>query len=142
MNTGIRIKNTRKEKNMTLQQLANIIGCTPQLISQYETGKRQPKKETIEKIAKALNVDPFSLYTFDMASDELSKDLPVFNAKFNEVKYRLPPGYTYDGDYEEDCLCLFYPDGDKVPCDIDKLLEIINKSSAYYIAELEKLRKK
>ena len=48
---------------------------------------------------------------------------------------------TQKRNYRKDCLCLFYPDGDKVPCDIDKLLEIINKSSGYYISELEKLRK-
>ena len=54
MNIGNNIRNIRKEKGMTLQQIANIMGCSPQLISQYETGKRIPKNEQIQKIATAL----------------------------------------------------------------------------------------
>lgn len=56
MGIGESIKRIRKEKGMTLQELANNMGCTPQLISQYETKKRIPKLETIQKIAHALDV--------------------------------------------------------------------------------------
>ena len=42
-------------------------------IRQYELNKREPRQETIEKIATALGVDPFSLYSFEMASDALEK---------------------------------------------------------------------
>lgn len=56
MSIGTKIKTMRKEKGMTLQQIAVIMGCSPQLISQYEAGKRIPKIETIQKIATALNV--------------------------------------------------------------------------------------
>ena len=142
MNIGENIRRIRTEKKITQKELGEKLGgISQQQIGRWENDKANPKKETIEKIAVALGVDPFSLYSFDMAGDELAKDMPVFNAKFNEVKYRLPPGYTYKWDYEEDSLCLFNPDGDKTPCDIDKLLEIINIASDYYISELEKLRK-
>lgn len=57
MSIGNNIRNIRKEKGMTLQQIADIIGCSPQLISQYESGKRQPKLETKKKIADALGCD-------------------------------------------------------------------------------------
>ena len=57
MNTGMKIKSIRKEKGMTLQQIADIMGCTPQHISQYENGKRLPKIETLMRLSKALNVD-------------------------------------------------------------------------------------
>lgn len=56
MSIGNNIRNLRKEKKMTLKQIADVMGCSPQLISQYENGKRIPKIETIDKIAKALNV--------------------------------------------------------------------------------------
>lgn len=57
MSIGNNIRNIRKEKGMTLQQIADIIGCSPQLISQYESGKRQPKLETKKKIADALGCE-------------------------------------------------------------------------------------
>lgn len=46
MSIGNNIRNIRKKNGMTLKQIADIIGCSPQLISQYESGKRQPKLET------------------------------------------------------------------------------------------------
>lgn len=57
MNIGDNMRNIRKQKNMTLQQLADILRCSQQNISQYESGKRTPKLETVQKIATALNVN-------------------------------------------------------------------------------------
>ncbi|MFG6321999.1 MAG: helix-turn-helix transcriptional regulator [Lachnospiraceae bacterium] len=66
MNIGTKIKTLRKEKNMTLQQIAYTMGCSPQLISQYESGKRIPKLETIQKIAVALGVPISELVSSDV----------------------------------------------------------------------------
>lgn len=57
MSIGNNIRNIRKRNGMTLKQIADIIECSPQLISQYESGKRPPKLETKKKIAAALNCD-------------------------------------------------------------------------------------
>ena len=65
MSIGNTMRNIRKEKRMTLQQIADAMGCSPQLISQYESGKRQPKLETKKKIATALNVPLYELMGFD-----------------------------------------------------------------------------
>lgn len=142
MSIGEDIKRMRIEKNMTQQELGQKLGVSQQMIGQWETGKANPKKETIEKIAKALDVDPYSLYSFDMASEELEKELPVFNSKLNEVKHKLPAGYTYESDYSDNCFYLHYPDSYKIPCDINEIFEIINKATDYCSYELEKLRKK
>lgn len=57
MNTiGERIKQTRIRKGITQKELAEKLGTTPQNLAQYESGKRNPKLETIKKIAQALNV--------------------------------------------------------------------------------------
>lgn len=56
MSIGNNIRKVRKQKNMTLQQLADILGCSQQNISQYETGKRKPKYDTLKKIIHALDV--------------------------------------------------------------------------------------
>lgn len=64
MSIGNNIRNIRKEKGITLQQIADVMGCSPQLISQYENGKRIPKIENIRKIAAALGV-----YISDLVDD-------------------------------------------------------------------------
>lgn len=51
------IRKTRKEKGMTLKQLANKVGVSEQAISHYERGDRQIKTEILVKIATALEVD-------------------------------------------------------------------------------------
>ncbi|WP_304976098.1 helix-turn-helix transcriptional regulator, partial [uncultured Ligilactobacillus sp.] len=43
---GNRIRELRAERGLTLANLANNTGLAPNTISQYETGKRNPKLET------------------------------------------------------------------------------------------------
>lgn len=60
--TGKKIKEAREKAGLTQSQLAEAIGTTSQNISQYERGLRKPKYETLLKIAKALNVEWYSLF--------------------------------------------------------------------------------
>lgn len=76
MSIGEDIRRIRKEKKMTQKELGEKLGgISQQQIGQWENGDKNPKKETIEKIAKALDIDPYSLYSFDMASEELEKSI-------------------------------------------------------------------
>lgn len=59
---GDKIKEARKKAGITQQELANRLETTPQNLSQYENGKRQPKLETLDKIATALGIDVWDLY--------------------------------------------------------------------------------
>lgn len=77
MNIGDNMRNIRKQKSMTLQQLADILGCSQQNISQYESGKRTPKLKTVQKIADALNVN-----VNDLLENPLD-DSPVYKAYKN-----------------------------------------------------------
>lgn len=61
MTTGQRIKAARKKANMTQAELAQKLEIPFQSISQWERDIRKPKKETLESIAKELNVDPLEL---------------------------------------------------------------------------------
>lgn len=56
MTIGERIKEIRKRKGMTQGELAEKIETTPQNVSQYERGIRNPKYKTLSKIAAALDV--------------------------------------------------------------------------------------
>lgn len=62
---GARIKEIRKSKNLTQEQLAECIGIEIPSLSNIENGKNYPNSETIEKIAKGLNMEIFELYIFE-----------------------------------------------------------------------------
>ena len=51
-----RLRQTRKLKGITLNEVAEDIGITKQALSYYETEKREPKKETWIKLADYYNV--------------------------------------------------------------------------------------
>ena len=63
MNIGENIRQMRVSKNISQKELGEKLGgISQQQIGRWENGKANPKKETIEKIANALGVDPYSLY--------------------------------------------------------------------------------
>lgn len=51
-----RIKKLRAERGLTLANLANNTGLAPNTISQYETGNREPKLKTWQKLADYFGV--------------------------------------------------------------------------------------
>lgn len=61
MTTGQRIRAARVKAHMTQAELADKLHTSYVVISQYENGKRNPKLETIKKIADALGVMPSTL---------------------------------------------------------------------------------
>ena len=61
---GQKIKQIRKLRGMTQEQLAEIVGIGISNISYIETGKFAPSIENFEKIVKALDVEPYELYEF------------------------------------------------------------------------------
>ncbi|KRN59477.1 MULTISPECIES: helix-turn-helix domain-containing protein [Limosilactobacillus] len=62
-----RIAELRKEKGLTLQQVADAIGVGNNTISRYETGKREPKLETWLKLADFFDVPVTYLQGFDVS---------------------------------------------------------------------------
>lgn len=57
MTTGQRIKAARKRAGMTQLELANKLGIPYQSVSQWERDTRNPKYETMCRIADALDVE-------------------------------------------------------------------------------------
>ncbi|MGN0755046.1 MAG: helix-turn-helix domain-containing protein [Aristaeellaceae bacterium] len=53
---GDRLRQLRKERNLTQQQLAELIGVKNSVISFYEVGERMPSPEVLRKLAMALHV--------------------------------------------------------------------------------------
>lgn len=57
MNIAEQIRNIRKAKNLSQQEVAEKIGIDRAQYSRVETGKSEPTITSLEKIAKALEVD-------------------------------------------------------------------------------------
>lgn len=51
-----RLKEARKQKNLTQTELANIIGVKPAEVSQYESGKRTPRYNVFIKMLDVLDM--------------------------------------------------------------------------------------
>lgn len=65
MTTGQRIKAARKAVGITQKELGEKLGLSFQSIAQWENDLRKPKKETLWRIAKALNISLSLLLTKD-----------------------------------------------------------------------------
>lgn len=51
-----RIREKRRSLNLTMKDLAKIVGVSEGAISHYETGRREPDPDMLKKIACALGV--------------------------------------------------------------------------------------
>ena len=72
MNIGKGIKRVLKKRNETQKSLASKIEISETSLSQIIQDRTQPRKETIEKIANALQVKPEVLILLSLEK----KDLP------------------------------------------------------------------
>lgn len=62
MTTGQRIKAARKKAGLTQKELGNRLGISYQTLAQWENDLRNPKYETLQRIAAALNISADVLY--------------------------------------------------------------------------------
>lgn len=80
MPTGSKIKEIRQQKGLTQKQLGDMCGMYESQIRKYETGKANPKIETLQKIADALDVYIGKL------DDKWGTD--ILNNKEDYIKFR------------------------------------------------------
>lgn len=66
---GGRIKELRKQRGLTQDQLSEIIGIDPKHVSRIEVGRSFPSLDTLEKIASALNVEFKDFFEYFHAKD-------------------------------------------------------------------------
>ncbi|MCM1506032.1 MAG: helix-turn-helix domain-containing protein [Ruminococcus flavefaciens] len=75
MLTGQKIARLRIEANLTQEQLAEKLYITRELVSKWETGKRNPDYKMILKIAEIFGVNAEDIFS---KSDSLLKELSDF----------------------------------------------------------------
>ena len=80
-----RLKALRKEKELSQQGLADVIGISKSSINMYERGEREPSFETMESFADFFNVDMDYLH-----GRQGSKRKVDVTGAFREAHYNLP----------------------------------------------------
>ena len=85
MKIGENIRKAREEKNISQKELAERLGVTPPMLSQYETGKRSPRVPTLLKIAEAIDCDPRALVGEGVYIDDACGTLFLFDFDENGI---------------------------------------------------------
>ena len=57
MTVGENIRRIRKDRGLTLKELGDMVGVSEAYIRAYESGRRNPKQQSLEALAKALHVN-------------------------------------------------------------------------------------
>ncbi len=68
------LREIRKKKNITIKELALKLKLTRNAITQYETGKRTPSLQTMQKLADALEVDLQTIFECFVKSEGKNED--------------------------------------------------------------------
>lgn len=97
------IKKCREEQGLTQKALADKMGVTPVLISQYENGKRNPKIETLRKIADALEMsvtdlvgqDNMRIVLLSEKASSLEEELLLSRVALEEAKHLQTSNFTF-----------------------------------------------
>lgn len=86
-----KIKQYRKLKNITQEEMAALLNVTRQSYINYESGETEPSFETLKKISKILNVSIDTLLdnegyikTDKMKSDSILNDIKNIIAKYDK----------------------------------------------------------
>jgi transcriptional regulator with XRE-family HTH domain len=61
MNISENLSRLRRERGLTLQKMADLIGLHLNQVRRYETGEAQPSREALKKIALALHLSTDAL---------------------------------------------------------------------------------
>lgn len=71
------VREVRKEKGLTQERLAELIGVSPGYIGQIERNETLPSAAILSKIVEVLGVDANSLFFEQADSKSLSKEIAI-----------------------------------------------------------------
>lgn len=93
MDVGLRIREMRVGRRLTLKVVSERAGITEGFLSQIETGRSSPSLRTFRRIAEALGVDASEM--LDGQETELPRLVPHASGRALEIgavsKYRISP---------------------------------------------------
>jgi transcriptional regulator with XRE-family HTH domain len=92
---GARIKELRKVRNMSQEELAEMIGVEPRHMSRIEVGKSYPTLDRLERIANALNVPIKDFFDFlhlqesDKRAQDIEKMVKELGEDYQKIAHRI-----------------------------------------------------
>lgn len=92
---GARIKELRKRKGLTQEQLAERVDLATRYVSLIEVGRSSPSLETIENIATTLDVELKDLFDYmhldpeRVSPDQLKNSLEEIDEGNRKLLYRI-----------------------------------------------------
>ena len=95
---GRRLKELRKNRGFTQEQLSELVSIEPTNLSKIESGIHFPQPEKLEKIAQALNVNIAELFEFEHLQDKnmlldcITSSLSKLDEKKVEFVYKIITG--------------------------------------------------
>ena len=93
---GLLISQERKNKDLKLRQFAALVGVSHVAISHIEKGRVEAKKDTLIKIAKALNYDKDTLLAKASKLDDVVEEMLSEKSETAAVLFRSAAGLTDD----------------------------------------------
>lgn len=81
---GKRIRELRKARGITQEQLAEVLGIGTPNISYIENGKFAPSMENFEKLVSFFDVEPYELYKFPSQESPESMKNNLYKAIEND----------------------------------------------------------
>ena len=87
------IKTKRKEKNLTQEELAEILNVTEKAISRWETGRGTPDISLLIPLSKALDLDVSDLLNGEEKTKSLDNNLNTlieYEEKSKKIKNKMP----------------------------------------------------
>ena len=78
---GLKLKEHRQQKGITYQELSDLSGLSVSYLSEIESGKKYPKKDKIQLLAKALKVSNKEMISMDVP-DKLKPVMELIESEF------------------------------------------------------------
>lgn len=144
MDQSEKIKKLRIQKGFTQKQLGEKAGISESTIRKYELGQRNPKLETLKKIALALGVSPASLLDdkdYDFIDSLVREPFNPILSLVEEINYKIVPvGSIVREIIEEGYLWMDTPEKsfEVSQEELQKFNDKINSYIKFAIEELEK----
>lgn len=98
----------RSMREMSLEQMAEILGTSKQVLNRYELRKRYPKTTTVRKYADALGIDAAWLIGYDdekhsspenPIKDQLCKYIDGMSKQQMDLMMRIAKSIREDGNH-------------------------------------------
>lgn len=85
------IRNFRTFRRIKQQELADMLGKSKSVISNWERGENSPDLESIEKMCRIFKVTPNELFGWDQNQEYLKylKDLEDYQTKINALRSEM-----------------------------------------------------